>query len=148
MDSVEFCDLVACVPVIDLCELLGIDPRTLRRYKSGQTPVPVAAARLVRLRFAGDASALLGPDWAGFRYGKDGKLYIEGWRGGFDPHQIRAMFFGVQLVRHHEATIRQLERRIDGLEKDVFDTTEACLKYRRLVMKEARFGLMLERIVG
>jgi len=148
MDSVEFCDLVACVPAGDLCELLGIDPRTLRRYKSGQTPIPVAAARLVHLRFAGDASALLGKDWAGFRYGKDGKLYIEGWRGGFDPHQIRGMFFGVQLVRHHEATIRQLERRIEGLERDVFDTTEACLKCRRLVMKEARFGLMLERIVG
>lgn len=58
------------------------------------------------------------------------------------------MFFGVQLVRHHEATIRQLERRIEGLEQDVIDSTDAALKYRRLVMNEARLGLMLERIVG
>ena len=78
-------------------------------------------------------------------------MYIEGWRGGFDLHQIKGMFFGVQgvqLVRHHEATIRQLEWRIEGLEQDVIDSTDAALKYRRLVMNEARLGLMLERIVG
>lgn len=148
MDSVEFCDLVACVPSSDLCALFGVEPRTLRCWKSGTIPIPVAIQNLAKLRYAGDASALLGQDWGGFRFGQDGKLYIEGWRGGFDPHQIKGMFFGVQLVRHHEATIRQLERRIEGLEQDVIDSTDAALKYRRLVMNEARLGLMLERIVG
>lgn len=84
----------------------------MRRWKPGESPIPLAVARLARLRYAsgelitGDASALLGKDWRGFRFGSDGKLYIEGWRGGFDQYGIRGMFFGVQLVRHHEATIR------------------------------------------
>lgn len=148
MDSVEFCDIVACVPSSELCALFGIEPRTLRRWKSGEIPIPVAIQHLARLRYSGDANALLGHDWSGFRFGQDGKLYIEGWRGGFDPHQIKGMFFGTQLVRHHEATIRLLERRISGLEQDVIEATEHGLKYRRLVSNEARLGLMLERIMG
>jgi len=73
MDSVEFCDLVACVPSSDLCALFGVEPRTLRRWKSGTIPIPVAIQNLAKLRYAGDASALLGQDWGGFRFGQDGK---------------------------------------------------------------------------
>lgn len=147
MHADEFRELVHGTNA-DLAEYFEVDPRTLRRWKSGDVPIPGAVARLARLRFAGDASALMGKDWSGFRFGSDGKLYIEEWRGGFDPHGIRSMFFTVQLVRHHEATIRQLERRIAGLEQDVQEANTAAVKYRRLVSNEARLGLMLERIAG
>lgn len=113
----------------------------------------VSVAKLARLRYStgeltGDASALLGDDWKNFRFGSDGKFYLDGWRGGFSPGQIRSMFFTTQLVRHHEVTIRQLERRIAGLEQDVIEANTAAVKYRGLVSHEARLGLMLERITG
>lgn len=91
---------------------------------------------------------LLGKEWEGYRFGKDGKLYVPGWCGGFDPHAIKAMFFRTQLVHHHEATIRALEKRVAELEGDVIEANTAAAKYRNLVRHEARFGLMLERIVG
>lgn len=148
MHADEFRELVAGTPADILSAYLGADPRTLRRWKSGEVPVPAAVARLVRLRFQGDVSALLGKDWDGYRFGSDGLLYVPGWRGGFDPHAIKAMFFGNQLVRHHQATIRALEKRIGDLERDLIEAQEAAAKYRSLVSHEARLGLMLERITG
>lgn len=148
MHSSEFCDLVGGATAADLGEYLGVDARTIRRYKSGGAAIPEPVAKLVTLRYKRDASALLGKGWEGYHFGHDGKLYIEGWRGGFDPYGIKGMFYKVQLVSHHEATIRQLEKRIAGLEADVITANEAAVKYRGMVMREARFGLMLERIAG
>lgn len=138
-----------------LAEYFGVTQRTVRRWKSGEAPIPLSVAKLARLRYStgeltGDASALLGDDWKNFRFGSDGKFYLDGWRGGFTPGQIRAMFFTTQLVLAHEATIRQLEKRIAGLEQDVIEANQAAAKYRGLVRMEARFGLMvqMERITG
>lgn len=153
MHQDEFCELVHGVTAATLAEYFAVDARQIRRWKSGASPIPGAVARLARLRYGvgentGNAAALLGDEWQGFRFGSDGKLYIEGWRGGFDPHAIKAMFFQVQHIRHHEATIRQQERRIAELEQDVIDANAAAVKYRGLVRRDAKFGLMLERITG
>lgn len=148
MDASEFSAMVGGTPAAALAKFFEVDQRTVRRWKAGEVPIPGAVARLARLRYGQDAAALLGDDWEGFRFGVDGQLYVPGWRGGFDAGSIKAMFFRTQLVRHHEATIRQLEKRVQGLEQDVIAANEAAVKYRRLVSHEARLGLMLERISG
>lgn len=148
MNHTEFCDLIAGVPAAALCDYFEVNPRTLRRWKSGDAAIPGAVARLARLRYAGDVAGLLGKEWEGFRFGSDGQLYIDCWRGGFDPAQIKGMFFSVQLVKHHESTIRAQNKRIEQLEQEVMAATEAAARYRRLVSHEARLGLMIERITG
>lgn len=152
MQADEFREIVPGNDAV-LAEYFGVTQRTVRRWKSGDAPIPLSVAKLARLRYStgertGDASALLGQDWTGFRFGSDGKFYLDGWRGGFGPGQIRAMFFTTQLVHAHEATIRQLEKRIEGLEQDVIEANTAAVKYRGLVSHESRLGLMLERITG
>lgn len=144
----EFCELTHGVPTAVLAEYFDTDPRTIRRWKSGEGSIPGPVARLTRMRYTDDASALLGKEWEGYRFGADGNLYVPGWRGGFDPQSIKAMFFRTQLVRHNEATIRAQEKRIAELEQDVIEANVAAAKYRNMVMREARFGLMLERVVG
>ena len=148
MEIQQFRDLVAGRDDQKLADFLQVSLKTFRRWKSGKSTPPHSAIIALNMRLGGDLSAIAGKDWAGFCFGYDGKLYIDCWRGGFDPHQIRAMFFRTQLVSHHEATIRQLEKRIAGLEADVIEANEAAVKYRGIVMREAKFGLMLERIAG
>jgi hypothetical protein len=144
----EFRDLVAGCSEQHLADYLHVSIKTFRRWKSGEATPPHSAIIALRLHLDGDLSAVGGKDWENFRFGRDGKLYLDGWRGGFDPHGIRSMFFTTQLVHHHEATIRQLEKRIAGLEQDVIEANHAAVKYRGLVSHEARLGLMLERITG
>jgi hypothetical protein len=144
----EFSELVHGVSAEVLAEYFDVDPRTVRRWKSGEVEIPGAVARLTRMRYTDDAAALLGKEWAGYRFGSDGKLYVPGWRGGFDPHAIKALFFRTQLVGHLEAKQRAMEKRIAKLEQDVIEADIAAAKYRGLVSREAKFGLMLERIIA
>lgn len=129
-----------------IAEYLGVSVKTVQRWKAGK-PMPAAAFKLMQLRY-GDLSGLLGKDWEGYTFGTDGKLYVPGWRGGFDPYQIHAMFFNVQQVRYLQAQIEALERREATLEADIAKALEKAVRWRRLVMLEAKMGLMLERIVG
>lgn len=67
----------------------------------------------------GDLGGLLGKDWDGYTFGQDGKLYVSGWRGGFDPWQIRGMFFEVQMICSLKDEIRALKLREAALEADI-----------------------------
>lgn len=107
---------------------LGVHRTTVSRYRNGQCVIPGAVSRLMRMRFSDDASLLLGTEWEGFRFGSDGLLYVPGWRRGFDPHELKAMFFRTQHVSHLEATIRRDEERIAHLEQEVIDTTNAFIE--------------------
>lgn len=129
-----------------LATYLGVTAKTIERWKAGQ-PMPTAAFKLMQLRY-GDLSALGGSDWEGFTLGQDGKMYLPGWRGGFEPFAIRAMFYQVQLVRHLESQVREVKRREHLLEQDLAQALNQALKYRRLVMMESHMGMMLERITA
>lgn len=61
--------------------------------------MPESVRRLLVLRL-GDLSGLLGQDWEGFSFGKDGKLYPPFFHGGFTALQIAGMFFEMQELRH------------------------------------------------
>jgi hypothetical protein len=87
---------------------LGVSTRTVKRYKAGTVPLPECCRKLLRLRFHGDLSALLGPDWEGFYVGRKGELYVPGWSNGMRPEQIRAMFFTQQEAAALRADVRKL----------------------------------------
>ncbi|MFA6062854.1 MAG: hypothetical protein WC736_09660 [Gallionella sp.] len=130
-----------------IADYLGVTIATVKRWKAG-APMPVAAFKLMQVRY-GDLSGLLGKDWRGFTFGNalnDPKLYLPGWRGGFEPYAIRAMFFRVQQVRALEAEIREAKRREEILETDIAQALNQAVQYRRLLMLESHMGMMLERI--
>lgn len=147
MDALEFRDLIAGINQQSLADYLQISLKTLQRYRDGTTVVPHAVVIALRLKLDGDLAALAGPQWDGFTV-KNGLLYLPGWRGGFDPDGIRAMFFKVQQVRALESRIRDLERREAALEGDVADALRKAAYYRRLTRLESSMGMMLERIAA
>jgi hypothetical protein len=132
-----------------LADYLGVSTRTVKRWQAGE-PMPTAAFKLLQVRY-GDLSGLLGADWEGFTFGRqldDPKLYLPGWRGGFEPYAIRAMFFQVQQVRALQAEIRESKRREEILETDIAQALNQAAQYRRLLMLESHMGMMLERIAA
>ena len=118
MQAEQFRDLVAGVSESYLCDFLQVSLKTLRRWKAGTAAVPHATVLLIQVKLDGDLSALGGSDWEGFFFSKDG-LHLPGWKYGFNPHQIRGMFFKCQMVRDYESTIRAQQKRIEELEGDI-----------------------------
>lgn len=93
-----------------IAAFLGCTVRMVQLYKKGR-PLPTHFRKLLALRF-GDLSALMGKDWEGFYFGRDGKMYLPTYRNGFDPHQIRALFFNVQEVAALRNEVKALKARI------------------------------------
>lgn len=90
----------------DVAAYLGVSARSVKRWKAGH-PLPPTIERLLRIRY-GDLSGLLGPDWEGFTFGQDGKLYPPFFRGGFTALQICGMFFELQELRHLRREVKRL----------------------------------------
>lgn len=76
------------------------------------------ALRLMRLRMDGDLSALGGKHWEHFRFGSDGKFYMPGWRYGWEPGELRGLFFRVQAAQHWEREAKRLEREVRQLKAE------------------------------
>lgn len=100
-----------------LADFLGVSTRTIQLYKSGKARLPEPSRRLLRLRREGDLSALLGSAWDGFGFGRDGLLYVPGWRNGMRPEQIRAMFFTNQAAAALRNDVKALQTEVWALRK-------------------------------
>lgn len=125
-------------------EVTGESPDKVRRWKRGITKVPESAIRLLKLYVEGDVSALLGKDWQGFYFRKN-LLFVPEWRNGFTAHHIRSMFFRCQQVAALESEIRMLKQQ---LEERISEYEALEIKadfYRRQLILESRFGMMLQR---
>lgn len=92
-----------------IADFLGVNTRTVKRWKSGTVPLPVPCRKLLALRFDGAVTALMGNSWNGFYFGADGEFYIPGWKYGFSAAQIRGMFFQVQQVRALERELMTMK---------------------------------------
>lgn len=114
-----------------ICAYLGIGAATLRRWKTGKARIPQAAAIAIRLYFDGDLAAIGGDDWQGFRF-CDNLLFIPGWKYGFKPGEVCAMFFQVQELRHHRNEVRMLHERVEALQKDIEKERFRADEYRAL----------------
>lgn len=95
---------------------LGITARQVHNYKTGKTPLPAPCRRLLQLRAHGDLSALHGDAWDGFQM-VDGLMYLPGWRNGFDPAQIRALFFTQQECAALRAELKVLRSKVWAMQK-------------------------------
>lgn len=96
-----------------IAQYLGVTTKTVRRWKDGQ-PLPPTAFKLLQLRY-GDLSGLMGEDWQGFTFGRDGKLYPPFFRGGFSAPQICGMFFEMQGLRHLRRENKRIQEQLDAV---------------------------------
>ncbi|AEJ00848.1 hypothetical protein Nit79A3_0983 [Nitrosomonas sp. Is79A3] len=92
----------------------------------------------------GDASALLGDEWKGYRF-KGNLFYVPEWKNGFPPHEIRALFWKCQKVWSLEHEIELLKRELKRLNEE-FDSLEVkAAFYRRQLVLESRVSMILQR---
>ncbi len=91
---------------------------------------------------------LAGPDWGNFCFGRDGLFYLDGWRRGFTPHEIRAQFFQVQKVRLLEQVAQQARKELEQAIQDAQEAERMVGWYRKQLVLESRLGAMFERITS
>ncbi|MDP1558647.1 MAG: DUF3653 domain-containing protein [Nitrosomonas sp.] len=92
----------------------------------------------------GDASALLGDEWQGYRF-VGNLFYVPEWRNGFTPHEIRALFWKCQQIRSLQREIDLLKRELERRNEDINSLEVKADFYRRQLVLESRFGLILQR---
>lgn len=128
----------------EIRKITGEDLKVIRKWKKGTREIPESALRLLKLYLAGDASALLGDEWKGYRF-VDNLFYVPEWRNGFPPHEIRAMFWKVQQLWSLQREIELLKQELDRRNEDI-NTLEVRVNfYKRQLMLESPFGMILER---
>ncbi|GJL73515.1 MAG: hypothetical protein NMNS01_27140 [Nitrosomonas sp.] len=137
-------DFIKSISTQEIEKITGEKPEKIKRWKKGITKVPESAIRLLKLYFNGEASGLLGKDWEGF-YFKDALFYVPEWRRGFTPHEIRSLFWKCQQIISLESELRRLRQEIEKRDDEINALEIKADFYRRQVVLESRFGMILER---
>lgn len=137
-------DLIKSISCQEIERITGENQKIIKQWKKGTKKISEPAARLLRLYILGEASALLGKDWDG-HYFKDNQLYIPEWRRGLTPHEIRALFWQVQQIWSLKREIELLKRDIEKQTEEIISLEVKADFYRRQLVLESRFGMMLQR---
>lgn len=72
-DDLKHLRLLGCLSIQQAAALAGVTVRQFRRWEKGESRVPLAALRLLRLACLGDLGALF-PEWKGWRLRRHGLL--------------------------------------------------------------------------
>ena len=137
-------ELIYGINIEEIERITGEDQKVIKKWKKGTKEIPEPALRLLRLYLQGDASALLGDEWKGYRF-KGNLFYVPEWKNGFPPHEIRASFWKCQQVWSLEREIELLKRELERRNKE-FDSLEVKTAfYRRQLVLESKFGMILQR---
>lgn len=137
-------DLLFGVSVEEIERITGESQKIIKKWKKSTKQIPEPALRLLKLYLSGDASALLGDEWKGYRF-SNSLIYVPEWRNGFTPHEIRAFFWKCQLVSSLQREIGLLKAELERRNEEIDALEIKANFYRRQVVLESRFGLILER---
>ena len=83
----------------------GCSQRSARRYLSGETEIPVACERILRVVRDG---ILPFPELGQVRVSAEG-IFLPGWDRPFSPGELRAHFWRVQQLADLRRTVRELK---------------------------------------
>jgi len=72
-------------------------------------------------------------------------IFVPEWRNGFAPHEIRAFFWKCQLVSSLKTEVRLLKAELDRRDNDIDALEIKADFYKRQLVLESRFGMILER---
>ncbi|UJP05633.1 MAG: hypothetical protein LZF61_01250 [Nitrosomonas sp.] len=137
-------DLLFGVSIEEIERITGESQKVIKKWKKGTKQIPEPALRLLKLYLAGDASAVLGNEWKGYRF-TDGLIFVPEWRNGFAPHEIRAFFWNVQQVSALKNEISLLKQELERRDAEIDDLEVKADFYRRQLILESKFGMILQR---
>ena len=136
--------LIKSINCQEIERITGEDLKTIKQWKKVTKKVPVSAIRLLRLYIDGEASALLEKDWNGHIF-KNNLLFIPEWRRGLTPDEIRALFWQGQVVSSLKTEIELLKQELERRNQEIDNLEVKADFYRRQLVLESRFGLILQR---
>ncbi len=120
-------------------ELLQVKPVTVKRWKTGAVKLPETVRLLMYYIKWGELSAIGGKDWQGFKIGwQDKLLYIDGWKYGFEPWAIKAMFFKVQLVDHLKRELKLSEKELEETKTKLAEAQKNSDYYREQLKQASK----------
>lgn len=146
-DSDELRELLGPVALPHLAAEFGVSKAGLQRWLDGLSKPPPAVMSLCRMRFAGDLSEILGPDWRDVRIGAGG-LSLPGWRRPFSAPEVKSTFFRLQQLALFEHDNARLRRERGEAWKALQAAEEAREYYRQQLRLESRLGLMLQAVTA
>lgn len=88
-----------------------------------------------------DVETIAGGEWSGWVF-RDGLLFAPEWRKGLHPGEIRA----IPYLRAIEADSRRKDRIVADLRGQIEAASRLAGFYRRQLVLESKFGLMLARL--
>jgi len=136
-------ELIYGINIEEIERITGEDQKVIKKWKKGTRPIPESSLRLLRLYLTDDASALLGDEWKGYRF-VGNLFYVPEWRNGFAPHEIRALFWKCQQILSLQREIDLLKPELERRNEDVNNLEVKADFYRRQLVLESRFGLILQ----
>lgn len=98
---------------------LGISAKSVMNWQQKKTTPPPAMIKLLRMRY-GDLGGLMGKNWEGFCFGKDGLFYHPDFKYGFAAEELRALFFNRQEVKWYRAEFLKMRAKIAQLRAEVW----------------------------
>lgn len=137
-------DLIYGINIEEIEKITGEDTKVIKKWKKGTKEIPESALRLLRLYLNGDASALLGNQWKGYRF-VGNLIYVPEWRNGFAPDEIRAFFWNVQQVSVLKNEISLLKQELERRNNEIDNLEIRADFYRRQLILESKFGMILQR---
>jgi hypothetical protein len=136
MEVWQFRELVEELGDASVRRFLGISPATLRRWKTCKARIPQSAILALRLHADGDLSALAGDAWHGFRFA-GGLFYLPGWRNGWTPGDLRALFFKVQEVAALRQELTACQKALQAVKTERDRERYRAEEYKRLAARVA-----------
>lgn len=88
-------------------ESTGTTEQTAKRWKQHPEQIPPAAAKIIKFAAWGHLEEIAGKDWINFQI-TNGQFFIPGFKKGFTPGELQAMFFELQELRHLRIQCRNL----------------------------------------
>jgi len=132
------------INIEEIERITGEDQKVIKKWKKGTQQIPESSLRLLRLYLTGDASALLGDEWKGYRF-VGNLFYVPEWRNGFAPHEIRALFWKCKQNWSLQQEINLLKLELERRNEDINNLEVKADFYKRQLVLESRFGMILER---
>lgn len=93
---------------------LNISVKSVKNWQQGKTIPPPAMVKLLRMRY-GDLGGMLGAEWEGFYFGKDGLFYHPFFKYGFSAGELRAMFFNTKEVHWYRIEFAKMRAELANL---------------------------------
>jgi hypothetical protein len=128
-------DYIACLAnlifqrggVTHAAAALGVDARTVRRWRSGATtPSPAYQAMLCQVsRVVSRELETLSPAWRGWCIGGDGLLYSREYARGWKPEDITGLHWDRQELRYLRQQVKALRAQVETLQEQPAPGTQA-----------------------